>query len=161
MLNETRASSELAGHRVPATQDKVACYLMFALAVATIGAFANALFEFGTLSPDRLVVGTWQMLGFVVFAGLFALLAIWPRRMPGLWELVLFHKIAVTLINAGLIGTATGPMPSDDPLSVVIVDGALVAMTLLCYLLSRGWQVWFVMRSKQLDSLRDDLKPLN
>ena len=148
MLNLTHAQP-VETHRVTATGDMVARYLMFALAVATLGAFANATAEFGALPPDRLVVSTWQMLGFAVFAGLFALLAAYPRRMPGLWELILFHKIGVTLMNIQFItiGTGTGPMPSDNPLGVVMIDGLLVAITLLCYILVRGWRAWSAARA--------------
>ncbi|WNG24354.1 hypothetical protein F0U62_10250 [Cystobacter fuscus] len=127
---------------VTATRDRLARYMMIALGVATLGAFANAAHEFSALPPDRLVVNTWQMLGFVVFAGLFTLLGFFPRRMTGIWELVLFHKLAVTLFNASFIGTVTGPVRSDNPLVVTVVDGVLVVVTLMAYVLTRGWRAW-------------------
>ncbi|MFN3661363.1 MAG: hypothetical protein ACK4TM_01270 [Yoonia sp.] len=148
MLIENQMAARYAADPIPAARDKAARYLMIALSVATLGAFANAAAEFGTLPPDRLIVGTWQMLGFAVFAGLFALLAIWPRRMPGLWELILLHKAGVTLMNIGFIGTVSGPMPSDNPTAVVMIDGTLVALTLLAYVLAQGWRPWFA-RSAQ------------
>lgn len=143
MSVETQMAASYVANPVPAARDKSARYLMIALSVATLGAFANAAAEFGRLLPDRLIVGTWQMLGFAVFAGLFALLAIWPRRLPGLWELILFHKIGVTLMNLGFIGTVSGPMPSDNPAAVVMIDGTLVVVTLLAYVLAKGWRPWF------------------
>lgn len=143
---ENQMAARYATNPVPAARDKAARYLMIALSIATLGAFSNAAAEFGTLPPDRLIVGTWQMLGFAVFAGLFALLAIWPRRMPGLWELILFHKVGVTLMNIGFIGIVSGPMPSDNPTAVVLIDGTLVVVTLLAYVLVQGWRPWF-MRS--------------
>lgn len=142
MFVETQTPGRPALNRVPVAQDRAARYLMIALAVATLGAFANAAVEFGALPPDRLIVGTWQMLGFAVFAGLFALLAVWPRRMPGLWELILAHKIGVTLVNFGFIGVVSGPMPSDNPAAVVAIGGALVVATLLAYVLAQGWRPW-------------------
>ncbi len=144
MLIETPMAARYATKPVPAARDKAARCLLIALSVATLGAFANAAIEFGALPPDRLIVGTWQMLGFAVFAGLFALLAIWPRRMPGLWELILFHKVGVTLMNLGFIGTVSGPMPSDNPAAVVMIDGSLVVVTLIAYVLAQGWRPWFI-----------------
>lgn len=148
MLNQNEMAARHVANPVPAARDKIARFLMIALSVATLGAFANAAAEFGTLPPDRLIVGTWQMLGFAVFAGLFALLAIWPRRMPGLWELILLHKVGVTLMNIGFIGTVSGPMPSDNPTAVVMIDGTLVVVTLLAYVLAKGWRAWS-MRSAE------------
>lgn len=144
MSVETQMPWRYAPNPIAAARDKTARYLMIALSVATLGAFANAAVEFGALPPDRLIVGTWQMLGFAVFAGLFALLAIWPRRMPGLWELILAHKVGVTLMNLGFIGTVSGPMPSDNPAAVVMIDGALVLVTLTAYVLAQGWRPWFI-----------------
>lgn len=143
MSIKIQTAARHAASPIPAARDKAARYLMIALSVATWGAFANAAAEFRTLPPDRLIVGTWQMLGFAVFAGLFAVLAIWPRRMPGLWELILFHKIGVTLMSIGFIGTVSGPMPSDNPTAVVMIDGTLIVVTLLAYVLAEGWRPWF------------------
>jgi len=61
MSIETHMAAQYATKPVPAARDKAARYLMFALSVATLGAFANATVEFGSLPPDRLIVGTWQM----------------------------------------------------------------------------------------------------
>lgn len=144
MLIKTQTAARYATKPVHEARNRAARYLMITLAVATLGAFANAAIEFGRLPPDRLVAGTWQMLGFAVFAGLFALLAIWPRRMPGLWELILFHKAGVTLMNLGLIETVSGPMPSDNPAAVVMIDGTLIVVTLLAYVLAQGWRPWFI-----------------
>jgi hypothetical protein len=40
------------------------------------------------------------MLGFLVFAGIFALLAFQPRTLPGLWELSILHKAGMALLAA-------------------------------------------------------------
>lgn len=40
------------------------------------------------------------MTGFVVFAGLFALLAHRPHALPGVFELVIAHKAVMTVIAA-------------------------------------------------------------
>ena len=43
------------------------------------------------------MVETWRAYGLVVFAGLFALLAWNPLGHRGLWELVIAHKVALTV----------------------------------------------------------------
>jgi hypothetical protein len=70
--------------------------------------------------------------------------------MPGLWELILFHKVGVALMNASFMGAVTGPMPSDNPAAVVMIDGTLVALTLLGYTLTKGWRAWLLVSRARL-----------
>ena len=72
-------------------RDRAARYIMIALGIATLGAFANAAYELGGVPPDRIVSHTWEMLAYVVFSGLFILLAFYPRRMLGIWELIILR----------------------------------------------------------------------
>jgi len=37
-------------------------------------------------------------------AGVFVLLGLWPRRLPGLWELPIANKAGLTIAEALLIG---------------------------------------------------------
>ena len=46
-------------------------------------------------------VDTWHMFG---LAGVFVLLGLWPRRLPGLWELPIANKAGLTIAEALLIG---------------------------------------------------------
>ncbi|BDA77961.1 hypothetical protein LPTSP3_g08910 [Leptospira kobayashii] len=127
---------------VTETRDLWAKYMMVALGVATIGAFINSVSEIRSFPEDSFVIYTWQMLAFPVFAGLFTLLGLYPRRMPGIWELVLFQKVGVTLFNLFMAGRVTGRVTSDNPYVNIIVDGLLVVITLASYVLTKGWRAW-------------------
>ncbi|AOS62195.1 hypothetical protein TL08_06865 [Actinoalloteichus hymeniacidonis] len=109
---------------------------MAVMAVTTLLVFANGLLQWGDTPPDRLIVEGWRTFGFGVFAGLWAILARWPRRIPGLWELLLFHKLAVTTLGF-LAWDATA-----EAQEVTAVDLALVVLTSVAYVLCRGWQPW-------------------
>lgn len=80
------------------------------------------------------------MYGFAVFAGLYVLLAIHPRRYPGVWELVIFHKTAMSVTAALVGGVAT------DAATVAVIDGSLAAMTITAYFLARGYTGWAALR---------------
>ncbi len=127
-------------------RDRTAKYVMIVLGISTLGAFANAVYQFGSMPSDRIVAHSWEMLAYPVFAGIFTLLGLFPRRMPGLWELLLFHKISFTLISIYLIGSAAGSVASDDPSSRVVIDGVLIALTILSYVLAKGWRAWIDAR---------------
>ena len=57
---------------------------MILTALSTLVAFADGLGRMRAASDDRLWIEGWRTFGYVVFAGLFALLAARPRRSPGL-----------------------------------------------------------------------------
>jgi hypothetical protein len=82
------------------------------------------------------VAETWQLAGLPVFAGLFVVLAVGPRRTAGLWELVIANKLA--LVAAG----ATYLSGIDGASDFVVVDGALVTLLIAAYVLTRGWTAW-------------------
>jgi len=116
-------------------RDRLAKILMILLGLSAIGAFAGAAATIGDFAPDRVGVEIWRMLGYLVFAGLFVLLGIFPRCLPGLWELVFFHK-------AGKVVLLVFVFEAADPELTIIVDSALSAVTLFCYLLTQGWRAW-------------------
>ena len=97
-------------------------------AVSSVGVIAEA-------TPETQMVETWRGFGFVVFAGLFALLAIHPLRYRGVWELVLAQKVALTLTAVGysIAGDAEGTA------TVIVWDGALSAIVGIAYVACRGW----------------------
>ncbi len=66
------------------------------------------------------------MYGSPVFAGPFVLLALRPRRSPGVWELVVFHKTAA---------------------AVAVADGVLATVIVIAYFLSRGHVGWKTLRA--------------
>ena len=82
------------------------------------------------------VAETWQLAGLPVFAGLFVILAVGPRRTPGLWELVIADKVALAAAGATFLSGNEG---AGD---VVVVDGVLAALLIAAYVLTRGWTAW-------------------
>ncbi|NES28739.1 hypothetical protein GCE86_20730 [Micromonospora terminaliae] len=128
---ETRPATTDGG----GVRDRIGRVLLW---LAAVGALAAALGAYGTVAdaePAVKVVETWRAYGFLVFAGLFALLAVRPRGYRGVWPLVIFHKLAMTVTalvytrNAAIEGTGT----------VLIVDGALSVLLVLALVLCRGW----------------------
>jgi hypothetical protein len=108
------------------------------LAVASVGALASALLAAGEVaSADGAtkMALTWQAYGLVVFAGLFALLARRPRGYRGVWELVIFHKVALTVTAAAY--AAHGGI--DGTGAVLVGDGIVSALLITAYVLARGW----------------------
>lgn len=110
---------------------------MLAAFAGALVAFAGALASVGTASSETQIVYIWRLYGFGVFAGLFLLLAIAPQRYVGIWELVIANKaaLAVTgliLLDRGVPGAST----------VLISDGALALMTLVAYVLAKGYSGW-------------------
>jgi hypothetical protein len=68
-----------------------------------------------------------------MFTGIFVLLAFWPRRYPGLWELVILNKAALTIVEALLIrNNAT------NALSAAVADGILTIVLIAAYILRLG-----------------------
>ncbi|MGW5382449.1 hypothetical protein [Nocardia sp. NPDC003963] len=106
--------------------------------LAAAGALASAVTAVGGVAaaePAVKVVETWRAYGYVVFAGLFALLALRPNGYRGVWELVILHKVALTVTaivyrsNDAIEGAGT----------VLAWDGGLSVVLLVAYLLCRGW----------------------
>ncbi|MEU9826743.1 hypothetical protein [Micromonospora chersina] len=128
---ETRPATTDGG----GVRDRIGRVLLW---LAAIGAVAAALGAYGAVAdaePAVTVVETWRAYGFVVFAGLFALLAVRPRGYRGVWPLVIFHKVAMTVTalaytrNAAIEGTGT----------ILVWDGALSVLLVLAFVLCRGW----------------------
>lgn len=120
-------------------RDRIAKILMILLGLSAVGAFAGAAATIGEFAPDRVGVEIWRMLGYLVFAGLFVLLGIFPRRVPGLWELVFFHKASKVVLLVFVF-------EASDPELTIVVDSVLSAVTLFCYWLTQGWRAWSPVR---------------
>jgi len=120
-------------------RDRLAKILMILLGLSAVGAFAGAAATIGDFAPDRVGVEIWRMLGYLVFAGLFVLLGVFPRRLPGLWELVFFHK-------AGKVVLLVFVFEAANPELTIIVDSTLSAVTLFCYWLAKGYRAWLPAR---------------
>ncbi len=120
---------------IPRWQEVAGRALMALAALGALVAFFSAVGAVRAASAATVWVETWRMFGFLVFTGLFALLALRPRASAGIWELAFFHKAAMAvsaLLLPGVAGAA----------SAGAIDGALAIMILLAYLLTRGWAAW-------------------
>lgn len=117
------------------TRDRIGRLLMWFVAALTMIAFADGLRRMALVGPDRIWVETWRTFAYVVFAGLFSLLALRPRETLGLWELTFAHKIAVVLF-----GLTLGNVPEAQV--AMVVDAVLVVLIAVSWWLCRGWVTW-------------------
>lgn len=115
--------------------DRIGRGLMALDAVATLVAFAGGLAIMAEVSDDRALTEAWRTSAYIVFAGLWALLAIAPRRQWGLWEMLLLQKGAITAY-----AFVMSDLP--DAQSTAVIDLILTVTTLAAYVLCRGWQAW-------------------
>jgi hypothetical protein len=121
----------------PTLRDRIATALMLVSALGALYAFITAIGAVQTAGPATQQVETWRMFGFLMFAGVFILLGVWPRRLPGLWELTIANKVGLTIAEALLISNnAAGAQ------FTAISDGILSAFLVAAYLLSRGYTAW-------------------
>ncbi len=109
--------------------------LTAALAAGSAAADIAATDLAGTTST---VAETWRAYGLLVFAGLFALLASRPHASRGIWELVIFHKLAMTV--TALVYSARGGIP--DTGTTLLGDGVLTLVLVTAYVSCRGWRAW-------------------
>lgn len=124
---------------IPA-RDLIAKILMIALGVSAFGAFLVSWPALGDAGPDRAGAELWRMLGYLVFAGLFVLLGIFPRRMPGIWELAFMHKAGQAVLLATIVDAEGAGM-------AIAVDSLLSAAMLVSYLLAKGYRAWLPGRA--------------
>ncbi|WP_353649174.1 hypothetical protein ABLG96_20605 [Nakamurella sp. A5-74] len=124
--------------------------LMAVTGLSTLIPFANGISRVANAPEAYMLTEFWRTTAYLVFAGLWLLLAWAPRRQRGIWELLLIQKSAVSvfaLVNLG----------ATDSVRDSISDSSLVVATLVAYVLCRGWQAWRAddaaapaMRSPQL-----------
>lgn len=87
------ASLDTSTRTVATWHDWVATGLMLLAAIGACTSFVTSITSVATASPATQVVEIWRMYGFVVFTGLYVLLAFWPRRYPGIWEWPYWTKL--------------------------------------------------------------------
>ena len=118
---------------------RLASGLLAVAAISALGSAAVDIAGLATADPELKVLEAWRAYGLVVFAGLFVLLALPPRAMPGVWELAIFDRAALTL-------TAMTWLSAEPPVAgataVVAIDGALTVLLVAAYLLTRAWTAW-------------------
>ncbi|MEV1009444.1 hypothetical protein [Streptomyces sp. NPDC049881] len=112
---------------------RVARVLLIIAAVGAVGAAVGQIQVVFDAGGATKVVETWRLYGFVVFAGLFALLAVSPRGNLTVWLLVITNKLALTV--TGLAYQAHGGIADTD--AIVTWDGGLTVLLLAAFALSR------------------------
>lgn len=123
----------------PATVSRSDRAAQIILALCAIGAGFAAVTAIGDVADSEgtaRLAETWRMFGFPVFAGLFVILAVAPRRTSGLWELVIANKIALTIAGATFLSDIDG---KND---FLYGDGILSVFLIAAYVLTRGWTAW-------------------
>jgi len=116
--------------------DRIGRLILAFVVLLTLVAFADGLRRTSIANVDCIWVQTWRTFVYVVFAGLFAILALRPRSSPGVWELTFGHKIAVVLVGLWL-----GETILEVSLAVKI-DFLLVVLIATAWVLCRGWLSW-------------------
>jgi hypothetical protein len=128
-------SSTASARSARSGRDRVARIMLWLAAACAAGAALTSASTVWDVDGGTKVVETWRAYGLVVFAGLFVLLALAPRGYRGVWELVIFHKVALTV--TALLYAAHGGIA--DTATIVAWDGAVSILLVSAYVLSRGW----------------------
>lgn len=137
MSNVSLAQTHRPAARVTSARDRIPTVLMALAAIAAFASFAGAIGTVADAGPETEIVETWRMLGFLVFAGIFALLAVRQRALPGLWELSILHKAGMAIIAAL---AASGD--ADTAAATALADGLLSVVLVMAYVLARGYAAW-------------------
>ncbi|MCZ7373616.1 MULTISPECIES: hypothetical protein [unclassified Micromonospora] len=116
-------------------QDRTGRILMAITAAATLVPFVEGLTRLGDLPEDQILTEYWRTCAYLVFAGMWALLAVAPRKQRGMWELLLLHKIAVTVQAAFILDVPHAAR-------TLIADASVSLTTIAGYVLCRGWYAW-------------------
>jgi hypothetical protein len=108
--------------------------LLVAGAAALLSA-AGALSALPSVESEFALLDAWRTYGLAVFAGLFVLLARDPLGYPGVLELAIMHKAALT---------ASALVWPDAPKAELIlgVDGMLTVVLVVAYILLGGHRGW-------------------
>lgn len=107
----------------------IAKVLLWIAALAALAAAVSAWPDVTGASPDTKVVEAWRTIGFVTFAGLFALLAWRPLQSRGLWLVVILNKLALVVMG-WLLMNQGGVKGVGD---VLVFDGGLVVLLVIAF----------------------------
>lgn len=125
------------------------------LAVASAAAAAASIAELAGLAEvgqDVAMLAGWRALGLAAFAGLFALLAWRPLGYPGMFELAIGHKLAMTLYALSQLGAST------DAGTVAAADGLLTVALVTAYVLVRANRSWSPRRQSPTTVTRQSVR---
>jgi hypothetical protein len=135
MTTATRPTAATTADLPAPWADRTGRTLLAIDAIATLGAFAQGIPRIVNATDEQLLTEFWRTTAYIVFAGMWALLAIAPRKQRGMWELILVQKIAVTLF-------ALVSISKPEAVQTAIIDGFVVVTTVAAYILCRGWYTW-------------------
>jgi hypothetical protein len=116
-------------------KDRLGRGLMWFAALGAFTAFLSGIPAVKMAGSVTVWVETWRLVGFLVFAGMFVLLALRPRKSAGIWELAFFHKAAMAISALVLVGAREANMAG-------AIDGLLAILLVASYILTRGWLGW-------------------
>ena len=122
---------------VSPVRDRIAGILMLIAALGALLAFISSIGTAAAAGLDTQQVEWWRVFGFLLFMVLFVFLALWPRRYPGLWELIILDKAALTVVEFILAGHQAA-----NAFSAAVIDAVLTVFILAAYLLSKGYTSW-------------------
>ena len=132
-----REEKKIHIHEPGVWRDRISAFLLVIAAIGAIGACIMILLSGDLADPALQVPLIWQATGYIVFAGLFLLLAAAPRAYPGVWELCIFQKGAMAIAALALIA-----LGNTAAVTVLWVDGVLFVMLVIAYILSGGFTAW-------------------
>jgi hypothetical protein len=120
--------------RLSTWRDAVARVVLALLAVGAVVAFLGGVSSAQEAGDGTRWVESWRAIGFLTFAALFLLVALRPRGVPGVWEILLANKAALAI-------TALFESHADER-SAGLVDAVLAVLIAAAYVLARGWVAW-------------------
>jgi hypothetical protein len=140
----TLTAKTVPSRSVASWRDRTALVLMLLAFGGAFVSFLSGLGESVAASPATQVVEIWRTYGFGIFSGLFLLLALFPRRYPGIWELAILDKAALAFTGLILLGHGV-----KDASTILFSDGTLALIIALAYLLTRGYSGWATFKTSQ------------
>lgn len=115
------------------TRDRIAAGLLWLCAAAAALAAASALPVVLSATTATRFVEAWRLVGFATFAGIFAVIAYAPRRVPvGIWVAVIANKLVLTVLGIAWVATVDGAA------SAVVWDGSLTVLLAVAFGLTRA-----------------------
>lgn len=131
------ATSPGTASSVPSPRhQRIAQGLLVVAALGALASIASASSAIGKADDALTITAVHDLLGFPVYAALFLLLAWKPRALPGLWEILILQKAAMSVLALTAYRDADGAMRTG------VVDGILTLVLIAAYLLSRGYAAW-------------------
>lgn len=127
------AAQPAAGER-RRRRDLAAALILGACCLGALIAFAAGIGPIADAGLDTRLAEAWRTFGYLIFAVLFAALALRPRALPGIWEVCILHKLAMAVL-------AIADRDAEDAGAIALSDATLAVALLVAYALA-GWRAW-------------------